>query len=203
MKVSKIVKYGAARSKVLFDEGLALVFYNGELRKYGISEGAELSGELYHGSIVPALVRRAEERLVYILKNSDKPEAELRRKLKEGCYPQEVIDEAISWAKSRHYIDDRRYADNYIRYHASGKSRKQLLFALQGKGIRKETAELLLEEAEIDESAEIAAELRKKGYDPESPEAQDRKKTEKIAASLIRKGFSFEAVRHAMRLTDG
>ena len=108
MKVDKIIPNGKTRSKVLFDEGLVLMLYNSELHKFNIREDSDVSEETYRKVILPMLAKRAKERLVFILKSSDKPESELRRKLKEGCYPEETIEEAITWAKSKHYVDDAR-----------------------------------------------------------------------------------------------
>ena len=196
MIIEKITPYGKTRSKVLFEEGLVLMLYNGELGRLHLTEGTEVSEEMYSQKILPTLKKRAKERLVYILKASDKPEAELRRKLKEGCYPDEAIDEAISWAKSKHYVDDERYVETYLRYHAEGKSKKKLFYDLCAKGISKELIANMLEDTEIDETEQIKAELIKRHYS----EDMDEKEKQKIYAALARKGYSWSAVSQAVYL---
>lgn len=45
------------------------------------------------------LFKRARERVLFLLKSSDKTEQELRRKLKDGGYPKEAADYAIDFLK--------------------------------------------------------------------------------------------------------
>lgn len=190
MRIDKIIPYGKTRSKVLFDEGLVLLFYNGEIKRMRLAEGTEIPESVYTGEILPTLKKRARERLVYILKSSDKPENELRRKLKEGFYPQEAIDDAIEWAKSKKYVDDARYIDTYIRYHGDGKSVKKIFYDLQAKGLDKALIMSVLENAEIDESEQIRRELARRHFS----EDMDPKEKQKILLSLVRKGYSWSAV---------
>ncbi len=194
MKVDRIVPYGKTRSRVLFAEGLALLFYNGELPRLGLAEGAELTEEEYERKILPLLTRRAKERLVSILKASDKTEAELRRRLKEGFYPPEAVEAALAWAREKHYADDRRYAETYLRWHSEGRSRKKLLYDLQSKGLDRELVEELLEETEVDEEEQIRAELARRHFSPE----MDAKEKQRIFAALARKGYSWEQVRRCV-----
>lgn len=196
MTIEKIIPFGKTRSKVLFEEGLVLMLYNGEVKRLRLVEGGELSEDIYTSKLLPVLKKRAMERLVYILKSSDKPESELRRKLKEGCYPSPVIDEVIAWACSKHYIDDERYAETYLRYHAKGKSKKMLAYDLQSKGVSKELIDRMLEDADIDEGEQIKAELIKRHYASE----MDDKEKQRICAALMRKGYSWNAIRSAMQI---
>lgn len=166
------------------------MLYNGEISRMHLAEGTEIPDSIYRERIVPMLTKRAKERLIYILKSSDKPENELRRKLKEGFYPVESIEEAVNWAKGKHYIDDSRYIETYIRYHSEGKSRKKLMYDLQAKGLDRELIMSMIDESEIDEDAQIEAELRKRHYSPD----MDPKEKQKILAALTRKGYSWSAV---------
>ena len=199
MIIEKIDSYDKKRDKVLTDEGLVLLLYKGEIRKLRFQEGMEISDEFYRGTVLPILVKRARERLVYILKNSDKPEAEIRRKYKEGFYPDEAAEAAIEWGKLHHYIDDARYTDNYIRYHSEGKSARKIMYDLMAKGISKELIEQYLDMAEIDEKSQVTAELRKRHFDPEDADPAVRRK---IAAALMRKGYSWDTVRSCMNLYE-
>jgi len=193
LRVDKIIGHGKTKSKVIFDDGFTLILYNGEIAKWHIVEDGELSEELYEGTIIPVLEKRAKERLVNILKDSDKPESKLREKLRDGGYPQQCIDDAINWAKTKHYVDDERYVDTYLRYHSEGKSRKMMFYDLMQKGIDKELIARMLEETEVDEDAQIRKELTKRGYDPE----MDPKDKQKIIAALARKGYSWNAINNA------
>jgi len=193
VKVDKVIGHGKTKSKVIFDDGFTLILYNGELKKWHIEPDAEVSDVLYQNEIIKTLNKRSKERLVNILKVSDKPESKLREKLREGGYPRECIDQAIQWAKSKHYVDDERYVDTYLRYHSDGKSRKMLLYDLMQKGIEKELILRMLDETEVDEGEQIRSELIKRKYSPD----MDPKEKQKIIAALARKGYGWAAINDA------
>ena len=196
MKVDRIIPNGKTRSRVLFDEGLVLMLYNSELDKHHIFEGADITEETYEKTLLPLLTKRAKERLVLILKSSDKPEAELRRKLKEGCYPDRAIDETIAWAKNKHYVDDARYVETYLRYHAEGRSRRKLMYDLQARGLDRNLITNMLDEMEVDEDSQIEAELAKRHYTHD----MEPKEKQKILAALTRKGYSWSAISSHIRM---
>ena len=196
MKVDRIIPNGKTRSRVLFDEGLVLMLYNSELDKHHIFEGADITEETYEKTLLPLLTKRAKERLVLILKSSDKPEAELRRKLKEGCYPDRAIDETIAWAKNKHYVDDARYIETYLRYHAEGRSRRKLMYDLQARGLDRNLITNMLDEMEVDEDSQIEGELAKRHYTHD----MEPKEKQKILAALTRKGYSWSAISSHIRM---
>ncbi|HOO29020.1 MAG TPA: regulatory protein RecX, partial [Lachnospiraceae bacterium] len=107
MTVTKVEDYINGRYKIDIDGAFAFVLYKGELRRYQIKEGELLSGEAYREIMESVLPKRAKLRAMHLLKVSDRTEADVRRRLKDGCYPEQAIDEAIIYLKSYHYIDDR------------------------------------------------------------------------------------------------
>ena len=195
MTVTGIVPLDKRRSKVFLEEDFAFVLYKGELRRYHIEEGGEVSEEAYREIMALIICKRARERAVNILKNSDKTELELRRKLRDGFYPEEAIDSAIKMLKDYRYVDDENYAIRYVETQGSKKSKRQLSFDLERKGIDRDTITRLLEDNPVDEESQIRDFLRKKHYEPGKTEQKERAK---LAAALGRKGFSFESIKRAM-----
>lgn len=139
--------------------------------------------------------KQAREKAVYYLQFSGKTESELRKKLAEQAFSPASVDSAIQFVKERRYLDDEDYARRYIERYRMKKSRKQMLFELAGKGIRQEILEVVFEDAEIDEEAQILAVLEKKNY---AGADASREESMKITAYLTRKGFSYEAVRSVL-----
>lgn len=195
MTVTSIVPLDKRRSKVFLEEDFAFVLYKGELKRYHIEEGDDLPEEVYREIMTLIICKRARERAVNILKNSDKTELELRRKLREGFYPEEAIDSAVRKLKDYHYVDDESYAERYVETQGSKKSRRQLSFDLERKGIDRDTISRLLEENPVDEETQIRAFLRRKHYEPGQMEP---KEVARLTAALGRKGFSFASIRKAM-----
>ena len=191
MTVTEIVPVDKRRSKVILDDDFTLVLYRGELRRFSIEEGSEITRDVYEEIIREILCKRARERVLFLLKSSDKTEQELRRKLKEGYYPQEAIDYAIDFLKNHRFINDEDYARRYVEFNSRRKSERQIRFELQRKGLDKETVGDILKEQPVDEAAIIRDYIRKKRLCPEQMDAREKSK---VMASLGRKGFSFEAV---------
>jgi len=191
MTVTEIVPVDKRRSKVILDDDFTLVLYRGELSRYSIEEGNEISGEVYQEIVKEILCKRARERVLFLLKSSDKTEQELRRKLKEGYYPQEAIDYAIIFLKEHRFINDQDYARRYVEFNSRRKSERQIKFELQRKGLDKDIIGDTLKEQPVDEAAIVREYIRKKRLVPEQMDAREKSK---VMASLGRKGFSYEAV---------
>ena len=84
MRIVSIEPLNRRKSRVLTDEGPAFALYNGELEAYGLTLDGELDGETYERLLREVLCPRAKERMLHLLEASDRTEAELRRRLREG-----------------------------------------------------------------------------------------------------------------------
>ncbi|MBT9775437.1 regulatory protein RecX [Clostridium sp. MCC353] len=191
MQVTSVTPLDKRRYKILLDEEIVIVLYKGEVKRYQIEADGELEPEQYEEILHEILFKRARERVVFLLKSSDKTEKELRQKLKDGFYPQEAVDHAIAAVKNYHYIDDERYARQYVANGACRKSRRQLSYELQKKGIEQDLIADIMEETPVDEAQQIRDFLRKRRYDGENASIEEKKK---IMAALGRKGFSYETI---------
>ena len=196
MMVTDITELSKTKVKVCTDNGETFALYKGELRKLYIEKGKELSDDIYHQIMDEILQKRAKLRCMNLLKNKDYTECQLRMKLSQGFYPDKIIDEALAYVISYGYIDDSRYAENYIERSRSLKSRKQIENGLLQKGISKADIEkayeqYTAEENSIDENAVIKRLLVKKRYDNQNATYEER---QKIIAFLYRRGFSMENI---------
>lgn len=200
MIVTQITELSKSRSKVYLDQEFAFVLYKGEMRSYQIYEGKELLEKDYQTIMQEVLPKRAKLRSMNLLKSREYTEEQLRRKLQEGFYPEEVIEEAIQYVASYRYIDDMRYAVNYITCYEKNKGRKRIEQELFDKGVSKEIIEKAWAEWEEnggkqEEQEMIKAVLKKKHY---IPSAADSKERQRMYAYLIRRGYSAEEVRKAI-----
>lgn len=204
MKVTGVEELSKSRSKVFIDGELAFVLYRGELRTYGIREGAELEQTDYDAIMGEVLPKRAKLRAMNLLTKREYTEQQLRRKLTDGFYPTEVIEEALVYVAGFHYTDDLRYAVTFITDHEATRSRRRIEQDLTRRGIDKRTLEAAWAEWESDggtqdEEAMIKALLSKKKYDPEYADIAEK---HRVYAFLMRKGYSADAVRRAMRTEE-
>ena len=204
MIISEIKELDKKRVKVYIDNEFAFVLYKGELRDYSIKEGQELSESNYREIMDVVLPKRCKLRAMNLLQKKDYTEKQLHDKLSEGLYPREIIDDAIHYVKAYHYLDDERYARDYITYHMSIRSKNRIIQDLSGKGISKDIFMPIVEELYVEEDSDVELDqikklLSKKHYDPEQ---SDFKEKQKIMAFLLRKGFQMSDIRKAMDLYD-
>ncbi len=204
MIISEIKELDKKRVKVYIDNEFAFVLYKGELRDYSIKEGQELSEASYQEIMDVVLPKRCKLRAMNLLQKKDYTEKQLHDKLSEGLYPREIIDDAIHYVKAYHYLDDERYARDYITYHMSIRSKNRIIQDLSGKGISKDIFMPIVEELYVEEDSDVELDqikklLLKKHYDPELTEYKEK---QKIMAFLMRKGFQMSDIRRAMDLYD-
>ena len=156
--------------------------------------GRPLSEEEKSGDI-----RRARHRALHILGRSDRTEQELRAKL-ERNYRAEAVEDAISYVKQYHYLDDRRYAVNYLNSRGRVKSRRQVeQELLYKKGISKEILEEARTEAEPqDEREQIRRWMEKKQIHPETADPNELRR---FYLFLMRRGFRSEDILSELRVS--
>ena len=192
MIITDIVEVTKAKSRIYLDGEFAFVLYKGELRLYHIVKGQELSEDDYEEIMHTVLPKRAKKRSLMLLQKKDYTEEELRRKLRDGEYPEPIIEEALEYVKGYHYIDDYRYCVSYITCYGDKWSRQQIMSKLVTKGVNKQDIQEAYEEVRLkgDISSEeelIRVILNKKHYNAETA---DMKTKNKMYQHLLYKGFS-------------
>ena len=191
---------GKGRVAISLNDGFAFVLYKGELSQYGLDVGVKVDETLYERIMKETIFPRARKRGMNLLKTMDRTEADVRRKLTEGGYPPEAVDDAIAYLASYHYIDDDRYAGEYIRCKVSSMSRRQIISKLSEKGIDKnviENAFLIYDEengTDPDESERELIERLIRKRCPQGTESLDYNARQKLCAYLYGKGFSMSAI---------
>ena len=202
MIVTQITGITKGRFRIYIEEKPAFVLYRGEVRRLGIREGEPLSEESLREIEEEILPPRAKRRAMNLLQNRDYTEAGLREKLRNGDYPESCIEEAVAYVKSYGYVDDCRYAGDFITYNLDRKSRTRMEQDLMRKGISKDTIRTVFEELEEqgtsqDEGAMIRRLLEKKKYDPQTATGQEK---QRMYAFLYRRGFRAEVISRALLL---
>lgn len=195
-RILGIETLGGGRFLVQTEEGDAFPMYKGELRHYSIREGEELGEESFREIMEELLPNRAKKKALHLLERLDRTETQLRQKLTELRYPKEIVEEAVSYVKSFHYIDDVRYARQYIESRRERESIRQMRMALLQKGIAGEILDGVLQDTEPpDEEKQIRRWMEKRQYDPE---AADEKERARMYRFLLRKGYSCENIRNLL-----
>lgn len=199
-QVSSLEKLTSGRYLVSLDDGSSFPLYGKELDAFGITLDGALEDKAYEVIMGELLPKRARQKAMHLLEVMDRTEQQLRQKL-EGCgYPPEIVDQAVEYVRSYHYIDDVRYAESYIEFRKSSRSVMKLRQELYQKGISGEDFEEALSHIEApDEAQQIRAWAEKKKF---RPEEADRRETERFFQFLLRKGYSSSAILRVLRSTE-
>lgn len=193
MLITQISELDKKRMMIRTDEAVSFVLYKGEVRKLALKEGEELPTEVYEEIRSEILIKRAKKRAMFLLEKMDRTESQLRDKLRQGFYAEDIIEDAISYVKGYHYIDDTRYARNYVRCQKERKSKRQIKADLLQKGVDRDVIDSAMEseyEAEAEQEL-ILKWIEKRHY---SMENSDRKEKQKMYQFLMRKGFRSEDI---------
>lgn len=198
MIVTAVEPYTKTKYKVSIDGKFAFVLYKGELSRFHIREGEQLSEEARQKICSEVLLKRAKLRAMHLLSDMDRTESALREKLRLGLYPPEIIDAAVEYVRSFGYLNDARYAENFVRSRQGVKSRKEIRAQLLQKGVPSEMIDNAFEACD-DEGGEAAAVRRLLGKKRFDPACADEREMQRIYGYLARKGFSYETVRQVIQ----
>ena len=121
----------------------------------------------------------------------------LREKLLAGGFDPETVEETLESLREARYLDDRRYAYNYVQLHREDRSRLRIRTDLENRGVPDDViGEVMREEHSTQaEVRQILKLMRKRGFDPSSAAWEERRK---MQAYLYRKGYAASSVRSAM-----
>lgn len=198
MQILEITEAGRGRIRLRLDNGIVFLLYKKEAAHYNFHEGDFVTDAQWQEIRIEILLKRAKKRAMYLLEKMDRTERQLRDKLTENEYPKDIVDEAVSYVKSFHYIDDERYAESYVRCYQDKKSRGQIRMNLLQKGVSSDLIDRALEEAlETEPEVLICRWLQKKHFEADSADEAEKRR---VYQFLLRKGFHSDEILHCMRV---
>lgn len=200
--VTQLTPIGKTRTRVCLNEEQTLVLSNREIMQYGIREGEKLPEETMV-ALEKDLYQKAVRKCGELLEGIGYTERGLTERLIRSGYPEKIAGRAVEAMKKAHYVDDRAYAEAYLRSNHMRKSKRRVEQDLESKGVAREVISEILgaweEEsgcsAEESEAQQIREFLRKKDFDPA---VQDWESRQKMMARLARKGYSFAVLEEVL-----
>ncbi len=183
-------------TRIFLSDGSEVLIDNDVCSEKCLKSGMSLGADDLKILIAESDYRRAKSRAVWYLDRSDHTEKGLYDKLVRAGYKKQACAKVIARFLEVGLLDDERYARNYAeRLMASNVSKRQAVQKMLLKGVPYDLAKQVLSEDETDEQTQIKNLLDKKYRTKLSQE----KGGEKVFAALVRKGFSYSAVREALK----
>lgn len=205
MKISKIEKQKKHKKRysIFTNDEFCIGVYEDTVLKFGLRTGDELSEkkltELKDYDEIIAGKKIAYEFLSY----RQRSKKEIAKKLKQKKISEKNIDAIISQLKEQKYIDDEKFARNFldskIRQKPAGK--RLLKLKLIEKGIDEETAERAIDEnfpeaKEIESAKKLLAKFQKKHKGEEGIKLKS-----KSYRYLASKGFDTEIINEVLKIS--
>ena len=137
--------------------------------------------------------KKATEKAMSLLLYKDRTQYELTDRLCKAGFSEEAVEEALSYVKSFGYVDDFRYASQFVSLRCDKKSAKEIRAKLREKGISQEIIDQAMQEEYHGEEKAIydALQKRLKGKKLSSLTKQEK---DKHMAYFCRRGYSFHEV---------
>ena len=145
------------------------------------------------------LRKEAMERAGRMLALRPRTEREVRDRLREAAFPDDVVDHTVERLYELELLDDEDFAVEWIseRTHKKGLGPRALVAELQRKGVDRATAEAALEKSGVVEADTATAQAEKLVHKVMRFPLRDQ--ASKLQQMLMRRGFSWEATEAAVK----
>lgn len=199
MKQVRIEPVSKLKFRIYLDGEFAFILYKSELSSCKIRDGQTISDEEVTEILSETVLKRAKQKAMSLLQSADRTKKELESRLLQQEFPEMIVRQAIRYVESYGYINDRRYAENFILSRKDRKSRKEIYAELCRKQIDHGIVDEMMEQCyeKTDSMEAILRILRKKRYDAERADDAEKRK---IYSYLARKGFAYGEIKKAMEL---
>ncbi len=171
------------------------------LTEFELKEGEILTEDQYKSILLTEERRAAKEYLIRLLARRDHSRNELETKALKKGFDREMISPALEQLENSGYLNEEEFAEKYacdqLRFHQWGplKIRNGLI----RKGVTSATVDKVLSKLSDDwELEKICVDLAVKRKRHFSREEEKRKRRDKVAAYLLRKGFTYEIIQRTL-----
>ncbi|MDD6206937.1 MAG: regulatory protein RecX [Clostridiales bacterium] len=212
MVITALEPYGKTRIKVYLNDECLFWMYTSDIRTLKWKVGQEVTSDEYENVLQSVVLNNAKKKALSLLSKMDYASGDMKSKLRRAEYPEPVIDAVVSYLTERRYLDDERYAQNYVMNRGERKGKGVLRLELQKKGIPDDVILSALETISGQEELEHAYELLRKKYDSwrreqlrladgneelSNGEMPDYQSIQKMKAAAFRKGYSGDVIARA------
>lgn len=201
----QVVNINYSKSKEVFevvfeDEAKLLLNYN-IFEKYKVSVDMYFSEDEILEMKYFSDIERAKSRAINYISGKLKTKYEVRLKLKENGFAEDVIDEVLDILEKEEYLNDKVYCEIFIedKKKLNGYGKNKIKSLLIQKGISKNIFEDFLNEFEYDEEFDNALKMGIKKLELLSNEEDNFKKKQKIINYLTYRGFGFDVINDVLK----
>lgn len=196
MQIVNLQKDKLHLTKLSLSDGRQVLVDNDLVFERSLKAGLEIDDKYLEELLFSSDYVRAKSRAVWYLDRSTHTEKGLYDKLVRAGFAKEACAKVIARFIEVGLLDDRRYAEILAeRLIETNVSKREALQKMLSKGLPYDLAKSVLEETEADENTQIRNLIEKKYRNKLLAENGAKK----VFDALARKGFSFGAIREALK----
>ena len=193
MRIVRLEEASAGRYFIHLEDGTSFPVGRKESRNLELSEGKELSEEQLEWIYEELVFPRGRNYLICLLAARDYTEKDITDKLRKAHYPDHIIEDILAYGREKHYLDDFRYAEDYIALRKSSKSIRQLKYQLSMKGI----PDSILSQIEEQNDAKELAPMVERYWEKKKGTLYE--KNAKTYQYFVRKGYDSSLIKELIR----
>ena len=197
MTVTKMIKSPHIEDRYIlqFDDGSSMKIHINLIADFSLFSGRELSEEEYSELKEAAEKTNAKSRALRIIGSRAMSKGEIRSRLVEKGESEETAEETAGWLEDIGAVNDKEYAAMIVRhYSGKGYGEGKIKNELYMRKVPRELWSAALEEIPEDtEGIDKIVRMRLSGKE------DDPKAVKKVTDMLLRRGFSWEQVKSALR----
>lgn len=192
MVIKQLLKQKKHLIKLIFEDETEVLLDNDICSEFCLKVGTVLNNEQLEELKYQSDYVRAKSRALWYLDRADRTEKGMYRKLVEAGFDKKASAAVIARFTELGLIDDVRFAENFAaRCIDSNISQREAIRKMAEKGVPYDIAKSVFFDTEVDEEEQIKNVIEKKYL----RKLETERGPEKVYAALVRKGFSFSAVR--------
>ncbi len=204
--ITKIVpqKNRPERKSVYINGKFAFGISEDLLHEYGLEENKRLTSVELKQILWSVDKAKLKEKAYHLLAFRPRSEKEMRQKLRLKGAGNKLIEQVLEELKQKGLINDQKFAQSWAESRIFNRPMGKFLLRreLMQKGIKKETIEGVIEKAYSEEDeVELARSLLQRKVRT-FKNLEDTKTKKRMMDFLLRRGFSYEVVRQAIKGLD-
>lgn len=187
------------RYSIFLDGEFAFGVHVDVLVMHGLRKGLELDESELETLVHDESVKKAVLAGIKHISYKQRTSKEVADKLRDLEYAPEQIEEAIDKLCEMGFLDDVRYAEEFVDTRQQRYGRKRIFLELRKRGIPDHIAESALDSMlDVESGYQTALELARKKY-AQCDGLESQKAAARIQGMLLRKGYSYDVVKNIIK----
>ena len=180
--------------------GERYVLTRAQMEERPLAEGDELEPEEFERWVQLHQYRPALEYAVSLLAARPCARGEIAQKLRRNGYRPGTVELVIYKLEKHGLLDDGAFARQWAQARAGRRlGSRRIAMELRQKGVSAEETEAALTALDPEEVRQAALAIARRGLRAARPDEDRRKTAQRVLAALVRRGYSFEQAKEALR----